>query len=125
MNLKLNKSGWGFTQMFIMSAILLILLLIVTYYIYVFYNRLDTKAGSQYFNLETKLQSAAILYSKKNNSSSGSVSLYTLKKEGYITDFTDINDNDCNGYVIYNDDKFDSYIKCEYFTSKNYNQKYE
>ena len=121
----LNKYGWGFRQMLIMTSILLILLLFVTYYIYVFYNKLDTKEASQYFVLETRLKSAAILYAKNNNLTTGNVSLYTLKKAGYIESFTDVNDDECNGYVIFSNDKYDSYIKCKYFMSSNYDRKYE
>ena len=123
--MKINNKGWGLREMVIMSSILLILLLIVTYYIYVFYNRLDTKEASQYFALETRLKRAAIQYTKLSGSKSGVVSYNALNQAGYIDDFTDFNDDACNGYVIYDDDKYESYIKCKNFTSENYSNKYE
>ena len=123
--MKLDKHGWGLAELLIMSSILFILLLIVTYYIYIFYNQLDANDGTQYYNLEARLKTAAVLYAKNRNSSNGDVSLHDLKKAGYIDSFTDKNDYDCNGYVIYNGDRFDSYIRCPNFTSENYNRKYE
>ena len=123
--MKLDNHGWGLREMLFMSSILFILLLIVTYYIYVFYNKIDEKEATQYYALEAKLRSAAVLYTKKNNKMSGVVSLYTLKKSGYIETFTDNNDDDCNGYVIYQGDSFDSYIRCRNFTSPDYEEKYE
>ena len=123
--MKLNNRGWGLTQMIIMSAILFFLLFVVSYYIYVFYNKLDERDGSQYFALESKLKSAAVLYSKNISSPSGRVSLYTLKSLGYIDTFNDEDGRVCNGYVIYNDDRFDSYIRCNNFVSSNYDRNYE
>ena len=123
--MKLNNRGWGLTQMIIMSTILFFLLFVVSYYIYVFYNKLDERDGSQYFALESKLKSAAVLYSKNISSPSGRVSLYTLKSLGYIDTFNDEDGRVCNGYVIYNDDRFDSYIRCNNFVSSNYDRNYE
>ena len=123
--MRLNNKGWGFTQMIIMSGILFFLLLVVSYYIYIFYNRIDVEKGSQYFNLETKLKSAAVIYSRNINSLSGRVSLSTLKSLGYIDTFYDENGNPCNGYVLYNDDRYDSYIRCNNFVSANYDRNYE
>ena len=123
--MKLNNRGWGLTQMIIMSTILFFLLFVVSYYIYVFYNKLDERDGSQYFALESKLKSAAVLYSKNISSPSGRVSLYTLKSLGYIDTFNDEDGRVCNGYVIYNDDRFDSYIRCNGFVSSNYDRNYE
>ena len=123
--MKLNNKGWGLTQMLIMNAILIFLLLVVSYYIYVFYNRLGTDDASEYYNLEIKLKSAALLYSKNNNSKSGKVSLNTLRQLGYIDNFNDANNIECNGYVIYNDDQYLSYIRCKDFVSNNYDRNYE
>ena len=123
--MKLNNKGWGLTQMLIMTAVLFFLLLLVSYYIYIFYNSLDERGGTKYFVLESTLKSAAVLYSKNINSSSGRVSLTTLKSLGYIDYFQDDNGNDCNGYVIYNDDRYDSYIRCNNFVSQSYDRNYE
>ncbi len=123
--MKLDKHGWGYAQLLCMSAALFILLLIATYYIYIFYNRLDEKSGTQYYALEAKLKTAAILYAKNSNSESGRVSLNSLKRAGYIDIFTDSNDDDCNGYVIYEGNQFDSYIRCKNFTSAKYYRRYE
>ena len=57
--------------------------------------------------------------------SKGIVTLTDLKKEGYIDFFNDSNSNPCNGYVIYDNHDYKSYISCEFYTSKNYNKNNE
>ena len=125
--MKLNNHGWGLKELLIMTSILLILLLIVTYYIYVLFNNLDDRKGGQYLKLEAKLQAAAVRYvnSEKILSSQAVIRLADLKSKGYIEDFTDSNGDDCNGYVIYQDNDYKSYISCKFFTSKKYNKNNE
>lgn len=118
--MKLNNRGWGLKQMLIISSVLLILLLLVAYYIYVLYNKLDTREGKDYYKLETKLEVAAIKYSANMHSTMGRVTLSELKSLGYIDSFTDENGYSCDGYVVYEDDRYDTYITCPDFTTKNY-----
>ena len=122
--IKLNNHGWGLKEMLIMNSILIILLLLASYYVYVLYNNLDVRKGTQYYKLESALQVAAVRYVNSKNmlNSKGIVRLYDLQKEGYINSFDDSNGNSCDGYVVYNNDDYKSYISCEFYTSKNYNK---
>lgn len=123
----LNNKGWGFREMIIITAILIVFLLCAAYYIYVLYNNLDESSASVYAKLELSLQTSAVSYVKKYKleNSKAIISLKDLQEEGYLTTFSDPNDEDCNGYVIYENQDFKSYISCEYFTSSGYNNSYE
>lgn len=125
--MKLNNKGWGLKEMMIISAILLLFLLFAAYYIYMLYNNLDSSSASVYGQLELKLQTSAVSYVNKHKlqNSKAIISLSDLQKEGYINLFTDPNDEDCNGYVIYENQEYKSYISCRYYTSSGYNQSYE
>ena len=125
--IKLNNKGWGLREMMIISAILLVFLLFAAYYIYVLYNNLDEDKAGVYAKLELKLQTAAVKYVKDNNIKKGKaiISLDDLQDAGYIDMFTDPKDDKCNGYVIYENNDYDSYISCNYFTSSGYNRSYE
>ncbi|MBE6148921.1 MAG: hypothetical protein E7167_05520 [Firmicutes bacterium] len=125
--MKLNNKGWGLKEMMIISSILLLFLLFAAYYIYMLYNNLDTSSASVYGKLELKLQTSAVSYVNKHNLQNSKViiSLDDLQKAGYIDIFTDPNDDACNGYVIYENQDYKSYISCNYYTSFGYNRSYE
>ena len=110
----------------VVSSILLIFLLIAAYYIYVLYNNLDLSTAS-YAQMELKLQTSAAKYVNKYNLGDlrRIISLESLQKEGYIDIFTDSNDDECNGYVIYQNKEYNSYISCKHYKSFGYNQSYE
>ena len=122
--MKLNNKGWGLRQMLIMSSIIFIFLLIAAYYIYALYNNLDVQTGKQYATLEFELQTAAVNYHMQYPNDN-IITLSELKNKGIISIFTDSNDKDCNGYVIVNQTDYKSYISCEFYTTKNYDKKYE
>lgn len=125
--MKLNNNGWGLKEMMIISSILLMFLLFAAYYIWVLYSDLSKTRPSVYNELEYVLQSSAERYLKKQDNKSDRVvvSLKELQTNGYLITFTDPNDEDCNGYVIYDSGEYNSYISCEFYTTSGYKQKYE
>lgn len=120
--MKLNKNGWGYKEMFLMSSILLIFLLIAAYNIYALYNELGASDAVIYVELENKMQLASVRYINDNNLKNDrvTVSLSQLKEEGYISAFKDSDGYDCNGYLIYENYNYNAYIKCPNYISKNY-----
>lgn len=126
--MKLNDKGFGLMQMMIISGVLLLLLLFAAYYIYIFYSKLDVNTGSEYAFLESKLQTSAIKYvidEKIDNNKIHSLSYELLLEKGYIDDFYDDNENECNGYVIIRNSDYKTYIKCDSYKSSGYNDTYE
>ena len=121
--MKLNKRGWGLAEMMLITSLLFILLLVASYFIYSFYNSLDGKDVKEYYLLESKIKVAAVRYSTELHEEKGIVTLDKLKMLGYITSFNDSEENPCDGYVLFSDDVFDSYIKCNNFTSQNFDNK--
>ena len=104
-----------------MSSILFITLLLVAYLIFRLYSNLDYEQSNQYTKLEAQIEQAAIKYvNARSNYTEGTITLNDLKQSGYIDMFTDDNGNSCNGYVIYKQHEYTSFISCEYYTTKNY-----
>ncbi|MBQ6841411.1 MAG: hypothetical protein IJO63_04790 [Bacilli bacterium] len=124
---KLNKGGWGLKEMVIIVAILLSFLLIAGYYIFVLYSDMGYDVPYQYAELESRIKASAVNYVAKNNlkDSKAIISLSDMQKNGYLDLFTDSNDNECNGYVIYEDYDYKSYISCEFYKTSGYNKSYE
>jgi len=81
-----------------------------------------------YFDLESKLESAAIKYiNTKGIKVTGEykISYETLKNEGYIDSIADSNGNGCNGYVLVSKNNeltnnYQGYILCNNYQTKNY-----
>lgn len=121
--MKLNNKGFGLKQMLIISAILILFLLIVAYYIISLYNSFD-KVASQYSNLESEIKAAAVKYNAIYDAPSV-IDLKSLKEAGFIELFTDSNDKDCDGYVKVDGKEFKPYIKCEYYKTRGYKEKEE
>ena len=113
--------------MIMFSAVLLMLLFFVAYYIYVLYNGLDNSSSQSYAALELKLQGASAEYIQDRNLEDSKViiSLNDLVRAKYINFFEDDDGNDCNGYVIYEDYSYNSYLSCLGYTSSGYNRSYE
>lgn len=116
--MKLNKKGWGLNTLLIIGSCLLIFLLIAAYYIYALYSSLGISNGNIYKELEARLELAAENYDSKEN-----ISLEKLRELGYIKELKDNNNDDCNGYVIYNKKEYKAYIDCKYYTTKGYDIK--
>ena len=146
----LNNHGWGMRDMLIYSCIILIFLLIATYYIKSLYRGLsmddkvvtnevveedDTKPTKEinydlYVNYEQRMNNAAINYVKRYYSSLdtgiASVELWDLTNGGYIEILYDqVDYSRCLGYanVWDNEDgelNASSYIKCPSYTTDGY-----
>lgn len=126
--MKLNNHGWGMRQMIWLTSGLLIALIVAIYFISILFNSLDvTRVDNSYFDLETKLENAAIRYVSDNDidiNNIKKISLSTLKNEGYIEDFRDEEGNYCGGYVktsyVGNVEDYEAYISCNNYETEGY-----
>lgn len=127
----LNNNGWGLRAMIFLSSGLLLALLISIYFIAQLYSSMgDVFSSNQYFELETKLESAAIRYRNDYDldiSGEYKVSYGTLKKEGYIDSLKDKDGNLCGGYVIIKNGvdevdnlNYEAYISCDNYVTDGY-----
>jgi hypothetical protein len=127
----LNNNGWGLRAMIFLSSGLLLALLISIYFIAQLYSSMgDVFSSNQYFELETKLESAAIRYRNDYDldiSGEYKVSYGTLKKEGYIDTLKDNDGNLCGGYVIIKNGvdevdnlNYEAYISCDNYVTDGY-----
>lgn len=127
----LNNNGWGLRAMIFLSSGLLLALLISIYFIAQLYSSMgDVFSSNQYFELETKLESAAIRYRNDYDldiSGEYKVSYGTLKKEGYIDTLKDKDGNLCGGYVIIKNGvdevdnlNYEAYISCDNYVTNGY-----
>lgn len=133
MKYKLNKSGWGLTEMLVLSSILLFFFIIAIVLIHQFYNNLkkDTTNSNVvdsyvYKNTESALEDAANEYlSNKyynmNNLNSITISMKKLADMGY---FVEAVYEDCNGYVISSiingKNISDAYISCKNYKTSGF-----
>ncbi len=143
----LNNHGWGMRDMIIYSCIILLFLLIATFYIRTFYkgisnasntvvenNNNDTKNKTIdyniYRNYEQRMNSAAINYVYKYygdlDRSIASINLSDLTSKGYIEPLHDQKDNTvCVGYSNVWDTEDNvlhasSYIRCTSYKTDGY-----
>ena len=126
--LKLNNKGWGTMEMFLLTGGLLIALLVAVFFISKLYGSFDGTIGNKgYFDLETKLESAAKEYVIDNNiqiDGEQRISYETLKENNKIDNLYDENNKSCTGYVtvtrIDNVNYYKGYISCPNYVSNNY-----
>ena len=126
--MKLNNCGWGFKEMIYLSCGLLIALGISIFYISRLYGSLEeTMDQNIYFELETKIEDAAISYKYDRDLEVNGyykVSYSTLKKEGYIKELKDNEGNVCGGYVViseFGDNlNYKGYINCKDYVTDGY-----
>ena len=119
---RLNNRGWGTYEMILLSCGLLLALLFVAFSIYKLYHSINPVAP-QYALLEKTITDEAKRYAESNGKKSV-ITLSQLQDAGYIDFFSDINDNDCDGYVLVSDGDFYPYISCEYYQTNGYDKKY-
>lgn len=121
----LDNKGWGLRSMIIYSTIIIIALLIATFYVIALYSELDRNIKSnkqdntiidkkQYEEYERKLEEATINYIDNcncidDNTSTMRISYDTLVDKNYINSIKD----DCSGYV-------DVYLQSENISTKAY-----
>ena len=126
--MKLNNHGWGFREMIYLSCGLLIALGISIYYISRLYGSLENSMNqNQYFELETKLENAAVSYIYDRNLEINGyykVSYSTLKEEGFINELKDNAGNVCGGYVVVSNLgdnlNYKGYISCNDYVTDGY-----
>jgi len=111
--------------MILMSGILLLFLMVAAYNIYALYKDLDSDDAVIYANLESKLQLAALNYINDNDLEDEKIIVSLSDLRPYISDFEDDKKRACNGYVIYENYDYSSYISCPEYTSSNYNKIHE
>lgn len=126
--MKLNSRGWGTMEMILLTCGLLIALLVAVFFISKLYGSFNSSISSKnYFELETRLASAAKKYVIENNiqiDGEYRVSYETLKENNKIDNLYDENNKSCTGYVIItrvdNINNYQGYISCPNYISNNY-----
>lgn len=126
--MKLDNRGWGTTEMFLLTGGLLIALLVAIFFISKLYGSFNSTISNQsYFDLETKLESAAKEYIIDNDiqiDGEFRVSYETLKENNKIDNLYDKDNKSCTGYVIItridNINNYQGYISCPKYISNNY-----
>lgn len=126
----MNKYGWGLRKELAFILLFVFCLLIAMVGLSQFGLTEDSSDKTSYKTLENKLTSAALEYYKdKYNPASGDVVIIkfsTLKNNGYISKFEDVNGLECNGYTkIVNSDVGVSYIRCFGYKTNGYDSQYE
>ena len=126
----MNKNGWGLRKELAFILLFVFCLLIAMVGLSQFGLTEDSSEKTSYKTLENKLTSAALeYYNDKYNSASGDVVIIkfsTLKNNGYISKFEDVNGLECNGYTkIVNSDVGVSYIRCFGYKTNGYDGQYE
>lgn len=126
----MNKHGWGLRKELAFILLFVFCLLIAMVGLSQFGLTEDSSDKTSYKTLENKLTSAALeYYNDKYNSASGDVVIIkfsTLKNNGYISKFEDVNGLECNGYTkIVNSDVGVSYVRCFGYKTNGYDSQYE
>lgn len=125
----MNKHGWGLRKELAFILLFVFCLLIAMIGLSEFGLMDDSHDKTSYKSLENKLTSAALEYYNDKYSSSNDVviiKLSTLKNNGYISKFEDINGVECNGYTkIVNSSVGVSYVRCFGYKTGGYDTDYE
>ena len=126
----MNKHGWGLRKELAFILLFVFCLLIAMVGLSQFGLTEDSSDKTSYKTLENKLTSAALeYYNDKYNSASGDVVIIkfsTLKNNGYISKFEDLNGLECNGYTkIVNSNVGVSYVRCFGYKTNGYDSQYE
>lgn len=126
----MNKHGWGLRKELAFILLFVFCLLIAMVGLSQFGLTEDSSDKTSYKTLENKLTSAALeYYNDKYNSASGDVVIIkfsTLKNNGYISKFEDVNGLECNGYTkIVNSNVGVSYVRCFGYKTNGYDSQYE
>ena len=126
--MKLNKNGWGTLEMLLLSGGLLIALIVAIFFISKLYGSFSGSIGNrQYIDLENRLEEAASDYVNENEiiiNGEYKIALDKLQSEGFIDELTDINGDNCYGYVKVNNvdniNHYAGYITCKEYQTLNY-----
>ena len=144
----LNNKGWGLRQMIIYSTIIIVALLIATFYVVALYIQIDDNIAAvqnddnndnkevlsdyetnRYLSYESELKVATSYMINTCNCTFDNIITYEqLIKGGYIGNFRDIRDNSvCDGYsTIYQNSSGEyiitPYIKCSNYQTEGYSK---
>ncbi|MGM9834581.1 MAG: hypothetical protein ACI31M_02220 [Bacilli bacterium] len=139
--LKLNNKGWGMSTMIVCTSLILVALLITSFYVIRLYSQIDDITDSSnsteeekidysvYHKMETDLGNGAVNYLKELsinlNDLSYNITYETLKTHNFVNKFVDIKTNkECIGYVVVdNNYRYDAFIKCDSYETEGYNNK--
>lgn len=127
---KLNNKGWGLSSMIVYTCIILIALLIATFYVIALYSDLDKNlygSANSYHEQEENLKNNAIKYIKSRTKGDGNYTITygILKENNYIGKIQDNKtNNECDGYVKIEVKDYNyeakSYLKCDSYVTEGY-----
>lgn len=133
MKLRLNKNGWGLTEMLVLTGILVFFFFIAILLIYKFYSTLerdvidtDSVNITGYEETESAIEHAANMYldnkyANMNNINSITITMSKLSDMGYLTEFIY---EDCDGYaiskIINGQNISDAYISCNNYKTPGF-----
>lgn len=130
--LKLNNKGWGLSSMVFYTSIILVALLVATFYVIALYSDLDrnlydSNNDSTFKTYEEDLKNNALNYIIARTFEDGNytITYYVLKNNSYLEKITDSKtNNECDGYVKVNvkDSNYEakSYLKCDSYVTEGY-----
>ena len=132
----LNNHGWGYRAYIIASSVILLFLIIVTFFVIRLYRGLSlvnevTVDSATYSDLEENLNTLAVNYVvdfKDGKVENGVITVSTslLLSENLLNEESlKVNDDKCKGYSLVRKDSDDilyseSYIKCKSYTTEGY-----
>ncbi len=120
-----NNHGWGLREMLFLCAILLFFVLIVAVLVSQLYGNLerntrDNEKNSSYAHVETLLKNAARKYVKKTNDTSSIILSDDLISEYISLEDLTVNNDICEGYVVYENNTYTPYISCAHYETEGY-----
>lgn len=129
--LKLNNKGWGLSSMIVYTSIILVALLVATFYVIALYSDIDRNLygnrNNSFYEYEEKLKNSAVKYMKSRTNEDGqyTITYDVLRNSDYIERITDNKtSNECDGYVKIDikDSNYDakSYLKCDSYITEGY-----
>lgn len=130
--LRLNNKGWGLSSMVAYTSIILLALLVATFYVIALYSDLDRNLygnsnNNSFYDIEEKLKNSAIKYMKSRTSEDGNYTITydILINSDYIEKITDNKtNNECDGYVKIDIKDYNyeakSYLKCDSYITEGY-----
>lgn len=138
----LNKNGWGIKVAIAFCGVFVLCLLVVVVIVSTSANKLESRDNNletdyypedntdYYDDLENDIYEATKEYIEDNpkiieKKDYFKLNIDTLLKNGYITNFSDEESNECKGYVdIYNAEElsYSVYINCPYYQTTGYDE---
>jgi len=127
--MKQNNHGWSLKEMLFLSGVLLFFVLLVAFLVNHLYsglsmdNQLETKNQAlNYTQVENNLKQAGIrFYHQHKNEVNDLITSRLLLEKNYITqESLTVGTDVCEGYVLYQNQSFRSFIHCEHYQTEGY-----